>query len=264
MVSLPIFADFARTIAGDQAVVTTLIPAGADPHTYVPSEDLGQAVAEANAIFYNGLDLEAPTQRFIEQNLADRPPYVVDFVRNVPSPSTQQPVDRPIYAKDVGDDPHLFLDPVLVPVYPETIQDTMTILDGANASYYHARYKKYQAELFELNDYVTDKLKDTAPNNRLLLVTYHNSLIHFANRYGLGVAGTLRDDGEDGLSQVLTDRRPPALFTEAGFDATVLTQMADQAGISTCELYKDNVPDDSMSYIDMIEYDADTLADCLG
>lgn len=261
---MPIIADFVRTIAGDQAVVTTLIPPGADPHTYVPSDDLGQAVAEADAIFYNGLDLEAPTQRFIEQNLGDPPPYVVDIVRNVPSPSVKQPVDRPIYAKDVGDDPHLFLDPDLVRLYPETVSDTMTILDGANREYYHARFLAYNERIDSMRTYVADKMAQTSPPNRPLLVTYHNSLIHFANRYGLAVAGTLVDDGEQGLAQVISSRRPPAVFTEAGVDNSVLERLANEAGIRICELYTDTVPDEAMGYIEMMEYDADEISDCLG
>ena len=73
VVSLPIFADMARIVGGNQIQVTTLIPPGADPHTYTPTEDMGDAVKQADVIFYNGLDLDGPTQRFIEGHLAPRP-----------------------------------------------------------------------------------------------------------------------------------------------------------------------------------------------
>ena len=81
-------------------------------------------------------------------------------MRNVPSPSTQQPVDRPIYAKDVGDDPHLFLDPVLAHVYAETISHSMIIKDGANTPYYDSRYLAYKQQISALHDRIARKISE--------------------------------------------------------------------------------------------------------
>lgn len=263
VVSMPIFADIAYIVGGNQVQVTTLIPPGADPHTYVPTDDKADAVAAADIIFYNGLNLDAPTERFINEHLAARPPLIIDLVRNVPSPSTKQPVDRPIYAKDVGDDPHLFLDPVLARNYSETISHSMIIKDGANTSFYDARYQAYRQQLAALNDKIAEKMASIPQEHKALLVTYHNSLIWFAKRYGLTVAGTLADDGEDGLAQKLASLKPPAVFTETGFDSSVLKRLADEAGIQVCNIDTDAVSDTETSYLEMMQKDADELASCL-
>jgi len=181
----------------------------------------------------------------------------------VPSPSTKQPVDRPIYAKDVGDDPHLFLDPVLVHVYAETISHSMIIQDGANTSYYDARYQAYKQQMSALNDAIAQKLSGVPAANKTLLVTYHDALIWFAKRYGLAVAGTLQDDGEDGLARKLASLHPPAVFTETGFDTSVLTRLADQAGIKVCNIDTDEIADGGTSYLQMMTNTSDEIARCL-
>jgi ABC-type Zn uptake system ZnuABC Zn-binding protein ZnuA len=259
---MPIFADMARIAGGDQVTVTTLIPAGENPHTYEPPAEMAAAVQEADLAFVNGLGLDQSTWDFIEANHPG-PLFLVDFARNVPSPTAQQPVDRPIYAKDVGDDPHLFLDPMLVPIYAETISHSLVILDGVNEAYYDARFEAYKAELATLHESITDTLQPVPPQNKPLVVLPHNSLIHFANRYGLGVAATL-DDGEDALQTVIEQRRPPALFTELGIDSTGIEQAADEAGLETCELETDVVSADDVAYIDFMERLAEEIAGCLG
>lgn len=263
VVSLPIFADMALIVGGNQVQITTLIPPGVDPHTYVPGDDKAEAVAAADIIFYNGLNFEGPTQRFIEQHLAPRPPLIVDVVRNVPSPSTQQPVDRPIYAKDVGDDPHLFLDLALAHVYAETISHSMIIEDGANTSYYDSRFQAYKRQISALHDQIGQKIAGIPDANKSLLVTQHNSLIWFAQRYGLTVAGTLQDDGEAGLREKLASLRPPAVFTETGFDSGVLTELANEAGVQVCNIDTDTPAGPDTGFLAMMEKTADEIARCL-
>jgi ABC-type Zn uptake system ZnuABC Zn-binding protein ZnuA len=263
VVSLPIFADMVNEIAADQATVTTLIPPGADPHTYVPTDDKAQAVADADIIFYNGNGLEAPTQDFIEAHKV-QPVLLINFTHNVPSPSTQQPLDKPIFAEQVGDEPHLFLDPSLAAVYPATIAGSLTIKDGANTVYYEARFQDYRLKILGLQDNMRNTMNAIPPQNKSLIVLYHNSLVHFANRFGLGVAGTFVDSGASGIAQLLAQKKPPAVFTETGYDNSGLEQAARAAGIQVCHLETDSIADAGTTYIEMMERDATELARCLG
>jgi ABC-type metal ion transport system, periplasmic component/surface adhesin len=214
-------------------------------------------------IFYNGLDLEPPTEQFITAHTR-YPTLVIDFARNVPSPTTSQPVGRPIYAKSVGDNPHLFLDVVLVSIYPETVADSLVIKDGQNAAYYNARFQAYRQKLVSLGGEISQKVSAIPAKNRSLLITYQNSMVHFARRYGLSVAGTVADNGEDGLAQIITAQHPPAVFAETGFDASALQRLASNAGIQVCNLYTDVIEDAGMTYIQMMQHDADEIARCLG
>jgi manganese/iron transport system substrate-binding protein len=263
VVSLPVFVDMVKEITGDQAQVTALIPPGADPQTYVPGDDMAATVAQANMIFYNGLGLETPTEQFINAN-RNHAAFFVDFAHNVPSPSTKQPVSKPISAEQAGDDPHLFLDPVLAPVYPETVADSMVIKDGQNAAYYNGRFTAYKQKLVALDAEIKQQIDAIPAPERSLLITHHNSMIHFARRYGLGVAGTVVDNGQSGLAQIIADKHAPAVFTETGYDATVLTQLANTAGISVCNLDTDSIANADTTYIQMMERDVSEISHCLG
>ena len=54
----PVLADLAANVAGDRAEVTSLVPAGADPHTYEPSLRDERKVVYADVAFSNYLLLE--------------------------------------------------------------------------------------------------------------------------------------------------------------------------------------------------------------
>ena len=95
VVTLPLFAEMARAMGGDQVSVTTLIPPGEDPHTYVPDESQAAAIDEADIVFVNGLGLDQPAIDFIEAHRPSGRFFLLDIVRNVPSPSTEQPLGGP-------------------------------------------------------------------------------------------------------------------------------------------------------------------------
>lgn len=66
----PILADLVRNVAGPQAEVTSLVPPGADPHTYEPSLRDVRSIVYADAIFSNNLLLEEQSLiRTIDANL---------------------------------------------------------------------------------------------------------------------------------------------------------------------------------------------------
>ncbi|MDY6051698.1 MAG: anchored repeat ABC transporter, substrate-binding protein [Rothia sp. (in: high G+C Gram-positive bacteria)] len=68
--STPILADLASSIAGDRAQVTSLVPAGANPHTYEPSLRDVRQIAYADVAFTNGLLLEQQkVVRMVDANL---------------------------------------------------------------------------------------------------------------------------------------------------------------------------------------------------
>ncbi len=265
VVSLPWLADFVHIMAEDQATVTTLIPPGVDPHTYVPTDNQVAAVQEADIVFVNGLGLDQPTIDFIDANHPDNRLFVLDIARNIPSPTTPQPAGGiPIYATDVGDNPHLWLDPELVPIYAESVSHSFIIIDGINEPFYNERYLRYRQQLKDLQASIEARMQQIPAENRGLLVTEHNSLIHFARRYGLEVAATIADDGEDGVAQVLEQLRPPAVFTEAGHDATALTGLANAAGIEVCKLYTETIDDPAMTFLEMLDHNANEIVRCLG
>ncbi|UII54879.1 zinc ABC transporter substrate-binding protein [Cytobacillus spongiae] len=60
------FEDFAKKIGGDFVEVETILPPGADAHTYEPSSKQMIAIANADAFIYNGLGMEAYAEKISE------------------------------------------------------------------------------------------------------------------------------------------------------------------------------------------------------
>ena len=53
-----VFADLVRNVGGDRVTVESLVPAGAEPHTFAPSPSDVRRVSEADVIVMNGLGLD--------------------------------------------------------------------------------------------------------------------------------------------------------------------------------------------------------------
>ncbi|MDK8352161.1 zinc ABC transporter substrate-binding protein, partial [Gleimia europaea] len=75
--STPIIADLVRNVAGQDASVTSLVPTGADPHSYEPPLRAVRDVAWADLAFENGLLLESGAIRHtMRANLREGVPLI--------------------------------------------------------------------------------------------------------------------------------------------------------------------------------------------
>jgi ABC-type Zn2+ transport system substrate-binding protein/surface adhesin len=64
----------------------------------------------------------------------------------------------------------------------------------------------------------------------------------------------------------LKDQNVPAVFTEPQIEGAnkTLERAASDAGVQVCTLYSDSLDDRVKSYEELIRFDADELARCLG
>lgn len=68
----PILADLVREVGGQRVSVESVVPPGADPHTFEPTPSTAKALAKSRLLFANGLGLEPFLPRL--QNLLPRGP----------------------------------------------------------------------------------------------------------------------------------------------------------------------------------------------
>lgn len=269
----PVFADLARSIGGENVNVVSLVPPGANPHTYQPTPDQADVVGKADIILVNGGGLEnANLIGFLQDHRREsNPALFVTFANNVPSPSKTQPPGKPIFAAEAGDNPHLWLDPMLARVYPETIADSLTIIDGVNKAFYQTNFETYRQGLQDLDKEISGKLNGIAADRRKI-VTYHDSFVHFARRYGLQIIGVATQDpatppdqsATSALAEKIRENGVPAAFAEVGFDASGIREAAAQSSVKACTLYTDTLDDHVTSYMDMMRSDEAEVARCLG
>ena len=273
-VTLPVFADFVHEIARDHADVFSILPPGADPHTYEPTPSDIESIASADIIFVNNTEpgVEGSILDVIEANKG-KDAKVVPFMPNVPSPRADELGDPEITAAEAGDNPHLWLDPELALDYATTIAATLISEDGSNAALYTGNLQQYGDRLAQLSDGIAATVEEIPPDDRKL-VTVHDAFGHLARRYGLEIVGFLVGGADEDpspreiadLTKAIKNQSVPAVFSEPqiGPQTRLLAQIADDTGVEVCTLYSDTLDDRLPTYIDMMRFNADELLRCLG
>lgn len=262
--TLPLFADFVREVGGDRVEVTSLVPAGADPHTFEPSPSDVKKVAEADIAFANGLDLEPAAIRLIEANLPDGAPFVL-LANELGPVAKLPPIEDP--------DPHLWMEPTPAKRYVEVVRDALKEVDAAGTDTYDANAAEYLATLTATFDDIS-RIVESVPVENRKLVTTHDAFGRFALAFGLQiVAVVVHGPGQEpspedvaDLARAIEEQNVPAVFREPQLDSEgrVLEQAAKDAGVRVCKLYSDSLDDKVTSYIELMRFNADEIARCLG
>lgn len=262
-VTLPLLEEFAREAGGESVEVISLIPPGADPHSYeFTTEDILR-MKNIDFFFLNGAGLDSRLQDVIEAN-RDEDSHVIPFAPNMLSPQGDGRT-----AEQAGDNPHLWLDPSLAFVYVEIVDDELIIYDGIRQALYDAKFNEFKQKMLGLQAELYAQLQ-ALPAERRKLVTLHNSFDHFARKLDLEVAGFAADtptespaDAVDRLATLVRDQAIPAVFAEYGYDDGIISQVAETAGVPVCTLYSDIV-DGGLTYEQAMRANADEIVRCLG
>ena len=252
--SLEIFADMTRSVGGDRVEVDALLPSGGDPHTFELSPGRVADVARADLVVINGLSLEASIEDVVETN-ARRP--VVVLAEGLP-------------VIEEGN-PHMWLDVRLAARYVERIRDELIAIDTNGRAAYEANAQAYLKELGDLDREIEEAVL-AIPVERRKLVTFHDAYPYLAARYGLEVvAVAVPSPGQEPsaqrvaeLTETLRSESVLAVYKEPQFNAEVLEQAADEAGVRVLDLLSDAYADGVGSYIELMRFNLAQLKEGLG
>jgi ABC-type Zn uptake system ZnuABC Zn-binding protein ZnuA len=270
--STSFLADIAQNVAGDRFHVQSLIPVGTDPHAFEPTPSDLRKIAGADLVVVNGGGLEGALLTTIRNDVGGGT-RIVNASAGLKS-RTPQPGEPPL---DSGqEDPHFWLDPVLVKTYVANIACAFSKADPAGASAYKANAAAYDKKLDALDAWVKRQVAQIPPQNRKLVMD-HASHGSFADRYGFTVVGTV-------LPSVTTSDTPTAkqladltrTIRRAGVkaifvDASDNPQLAEQIGAETGVKVVTGLLDHSLTgpggpaptYIAMVRYDTRQIVEAL-
>lgn len=263
-------ADIAQNVAGDRTKVDALLPLGVDPHSFEPAPGDIQKVADCNVLIINGAGLEEFLERMLQS--AGGKPQVIEAAAGLTSRTLREGVAAAMHEGD----PHFWLDPNYVVKYVENIRDGLSKADPEGAAFYATRASAYIAELRELDQWIQEQVKQV-PEDRRQLVTNHESLGYFADRYGFRIVGTILPSVSTGASpsaqQVarlvtrIQETGVRAIFLETGTNPQLAEQIAQETGIKVVtELYTHSITEangPASTYIDMIKYDTQAIVRAL-
>ena len=266
--TLPLFADIVSNVAGDRVAIDSLLPPGADPHTFEPSPSDTRKIAEADVIFANGLGLEPSLLRSIGANISSDAVLV-----ELAEASIGAGVSTLAPSGQDSSDPHLWMDAEIGREYAAIVRDTLSLADPAGGETYSGNYEAYAVVLDETAQYMRDTTAGV-PTDRRLIVSTHNAFGYLARAIDFEIAGFLvpgpgQEASPEDISELITtieDLGIPAVFTEpqTSVETRVLEQIASDVGVEVCELYSGALDDTVRTYVELLRFDAEELARCLG
>lgn len=182
-------ADLVRAVGGERVVVTTLIPAGADPHSYEPRPRDIRALADAQLIVRSGGEIDEWLDGAIESAGSDAPEVTLLAVASTGGPAPPADSGTPA-GDDSRVDPHWWHDPRAALTAVAALREALDAVAPGDAESFGEGADAATSVLRGL-DRAIARCIDTIAQDDRKLVTSHDALGRYASRYGLKVVGAV-------------------------------------------------------------------------
>jgi ABC-type Zn uptake system ZnuABC Zn-binding protein ZnuA len=281
LASTTFLADITRHIVGDRVQVESLLSVGADPHSYQPTPQDVTRIAESDMLIFNGIEYEHFIEPLLENAGGER---LIITASDGIEPREMEDHEGEEHAEEEessegheheAGDPHMWLDPNLVVIYVENIREGLTHLDPDGAAEFQSNADAYIAELKNLDAWINEQVSQIAPERRLL-VTNHEALGYFADRYGFTIIGAV-------VPSVSTDASPsagqmaelidlvkssgaPAIFLDEVENPALAQQIAEETDVKVVEdLHLESLIDGApaATYLDMMKHNVTRIVEAL-
>ena len=266
-------ADAVRRVGGDAVDVQALMGPGVAPHLYRASESDVTRLESADAVFWNGLHLEAGMTGVLErlEDLGIRSVRVTDGIDRA------RLLAPPEFAGAY--DPHVWFDLELWTVVVASVRDGLIAMDPAREATYRSNAGTYIAEIEALDAYVRQQA-ETLPAGIRALVTAHDAFNYFARRYDFEVRGLQGISTEteastadvQALAKFISERGIRAVFIESSVPDQGVQAVIEAAGarghavVVGGEIFSDAMGEAGTpegTYLGMVRHNIDTIVNGL-
>ncbi len=326
VVTTGIWSDVVRNVACDDSIsVTTIIPAGGDPHTFEPSLRDRETMDDADIVIANGLGLEESIHDTLEA-VAEAGTPVFEFGDHITTIEfdlaaahghgaendedgdaedghdedgdeqdghdedgddhddgdaddedghDEDGDEEDGHHEDGGADPHIWLDLQKVANALPAVADALIDV-GADPDTVNRCLAEYRQEMVDADAMILG-IVEAVPDERRALVTNHDSLGYFADRYGFEVIGTVIPANTTSaetnpaalheLAEIIEHEGVPAVFSETTSADDAAQALATAAGdVSVVPLLTGSLaPEGEIgdTLIGLLLHNAQTIADAL-
>ena len=248
-----------RAVGGDRVEVTTLVPAGSDPHHFELTPRRAADIYEADAVFLIGGDFDDWLLPGKGRGLEG-----VTIVR------FSEDFDDSLIQMGDTFNPHFWLDPLFASNMAAITARTLCSLDTAGCSFYTDRARRFNARIDSLNTAISTRLSQAGFRD---FVAYHPAWSYFARRYGLDEAGSIELSNEQepsakhiaGIVKLMKDRGIKIIVAEQFSNADLAKGVAYQTGARV--IYLDPLGGDDLpgrsTYVGLLDYDVGVIEDSL-
>lgn len=284
VVTTNVLGDVVRTIVGDDASVHVVMPPAANPHDFAPSAREAATMRDAGVIIVNGRGFEEGLLDTVEAAEADGAvvitatdglPETDEHGDEVEEAAVGEAVDD--HGHDHEEDAHFFADPVLMAAAVEHLAaELRTHVPALDTDAFTGRVDAYLDDLLVLHTEVGEILA-AVPEERRILVTNHEVLGFFADRYGFEVLGVIIPGGStlaepsaadlEALARAIDEAAVPAIFAETSSPARLADALAAEGtDVEVVELYTESLGEAGSgadTYLGMVRTNAERIADAL-
>ena len=282
-----IWRDIVSSVAcGGLAHVDQIVPLGSDPHGYEPSLQDRARMESAALVVANGLELEKGLEDTLEAVSESGTPVFefADGMHTIPFSfegaqhgGEEGHDDEEDEGHGSGGDPHVWFDPHRVSEALPELARLLTRDVGLDADAIGACLASYLAELEAVDAEIAAKVEQLPAGSRKL-VTSHEALGYFADRYGFEVVGTVIPTPAsmaqtnpaqlEELAEIIEHEGIKAIFAETLHSVDDVEALADRVGdIGVVTLYTGSLgPSGSgaETYVGLLRTNADLIVDALG
>lgn len=246
--------EFVEAVGGDKVEVSTIIPAGTEPHDFEPKAQDLVALSEAQVFVYNGFGLES----WAEDSIAaagNEMLITVDAstgVTPIANAEEDEVSERGQY------DPHIWLSLKCAETEVTNIKDALVKADSANKGFYETNCANYLEKLESLYNEYSEKF---AAVEKKSFVTGHAAFGYLCRDFGL-TQKSVEDvfaEGEPSAKQ-LTElveyckaSGVTTIFAEEMASPEVSQTLAGEVGAKVETIYTIESAQDNLSYLERME-----------
>jgi zinc/manganese transport system substrate-binding protein len=250
----PILGDLVRQVGGDQVDVDVLIPLGADPHDFEPSAAQAAQLRDASLIIANGLGLEERLESALDGAQKDGVPVfdVGEELDPLPLSTADEEAGHAGEDGHGSEDPHIWLDPERMATAASLVATQLATTTGLDAAPFQQRAATY-ADAARAAEAEARALLAELPADQRKLITNHDALEYFAQRFNLEVIGTVIPGGStlaepsaadlSELVALVKANDVKAIFSESTVSSKLIESLAREVGsqVSVIELSTDTL-----------------------
>lgn len=275
-----------KAVAPDDVQVTSLVPAGSSPHNYTMRPSQRRALENSDIIFWVGPEMETFLSRLLGgEEFRERAVSLMHGDDVPPADDTDAHHDE--HEEDhhghddhghddhghdhgAGEDPHIWLDPVLALDMARDIHQALSQLDGADTQALDANLARFEKTLKEAEEDIQHRLEPLAD---ISLFAYHDAFTRYAGHFNLKLDGilTLNPELSPGARHIaevqdkLRKANQPCLLTEPQFNRQWWRSITEGLDItfSTWDPLATEIESDRDGYVNFLQGIADDALTCL-
>lgn len=254
-----------KELVGDEAQVSALVPTNVSPHHYSMKPSERRRLQNAHRFIWLGPALEPFLADTLDDPDLERRSLALANAGSDPEHGGDHGHDH----GTAGTDPHIWLNPDEIRAMLPAMVDFMATVEGLDRAHLEDNHQRFRERLSETENDIRQRLAGLPPMD---VFTYHGAFNHFANHFGVRIAGTLtanpeRNPGARHLAELqrkLRNAQAPCLMVEPQFskDWWEGLEIGQPVGVSHWDPLASEIAIREGGYTRLLEQLTDALVNC--